>query len=280
MINCLKALFAAQDYAAREELSSNELSLLLAILRVYNSRRWPLEAQRIGNNELLSHCTFSGSARDKVLRQTREKLQRRGVITFVKGSPYGPQPVYGVCWEALGIACEPAAQNENQDSAQMGGMLGGMPSRGDGDNNININKDETSHTNEEWRDRAYRARARGDYADMRGEKRPCRFDGAWRFSPRARAAVAQRLLEGFAAAGGVAISDNAHATLCELMALGMPPEWAEDALEVGLPCSRWLARLRTYANLRGFTREAAEAARLQAAAAHPGLAAALRLMGG
>ena len=153
-MNFIRGMLAIQDYAARQEMSSNELSLMLAIFRVYNDRRWPSEAQRIGNNELLSHCTFHGSARDKVLRQTRERLQERGLITYEKGTPYGPLPLYSIRWEALGLADEtpaaqpaeqdaaqptaqPAAQHSAQHTAQKGGMFAAE------NDNKNINKQHT-----------------------------------------------------------------------------------------------------------------------------------------
>lgn len=267
-MNFIRGMLAIQDYAARQEMSSNELSLMLAIFRVYNDRRWPLEPQRIGNNELLSHCTFHGSARDKVLRQTRERLQERGLITFEKGAPYGPMPLYEIRWEALGVAEEtPAAQPSEQDSAQQAAQdtaqhsahMGGM-SGGDNDNNIkNINKDLNQNDAEtvpfdRGTHTAVVARAReGTYTDPDGMARPCRYDWGWLASGRARAAVAQRIMDGMTGpmdAGGL------HGTLCELMALGMPPELAEDCAAQGLGARRLMARLRALCMLRGWTEEA------------------------
>ncbi len=269
-MNFIRGMLAIQDYAARQEMSSNELSLMLAIFRVYNDRRWPSEAQRIGNNELLSHCTFHGSARDKVLRQTRERLQERGLITFEKGTPYGPMPLYGIRWEALGVAEEtPAAQPAEQDSArhaaqdtaqhsaQHTAQKGGMFAAENDNKNINIkaNADVDTHT-------AAHARARGGtYTDADGKEKPCRYDWGWRASARARAAVAQRILDGMTSSmdcGGL------HDKLCELMALGMPPELAEDCAAQGLSASRLMARLQTLCMLRGWTEDANRQASLAA----------------
>lgn len=215
-MNFIRGMLAIQDYAARQEMSSNELSLMLAIFRVYNDRRWPLEPQHIGNNELLSHCTFHGSARDKVLRQTRERLQERGLITFEKGTPYGPMPLYEIRWEALGVAEEPpaaqpaeqdSAQHAAQDTAQHSAHMGGMPG-GDHDNNIkNINKDLKTTGKQAVAQEHVCVSGAGTHTAPARWFDPSRPDGAddeaWRYSSRARCAIAQRMIE-YAAADGMA----------------------------------------------------------------------------
>ena len=272
----IRGMLAIQDYAACQELTSNELSLLLAIFRVYNDRRWPQEAQRIGNNELLSHCTFHGSARDKVLRQTRERLQERGLITYEKGTPYGPLPLYSICWEALGLADEtpaaqpmeqPATQHAPQDTTQHSAQMGGM-SGGNYDNIKNINGDGninpvvTSGSPQRGSHTVAPARARGGtYTDANGAEMPCRYDWGWLASPKARAAVAQRIID---AMTGPMDAAGLHGTLCDLMAQGMPPELAEDCARQGLGALRMMARLKTLCMLRGWTEETNQKAVLAA----------------
>lgn len=106
MVNFVRATLAIQDYACREELSSNELSLLLAIFRVLNDQRFPEGMIEISNRRLLEKTTFNGSRRDWTLRETRQKLADRGVITFTAGDRRAQNPAYRINWEALGLAVE------------------------------------------------------------------------------------------------------------------------------------------------------------------------------
>lgn len=103
MINFVKAVLAIQDYAAREELDSRELSVLLAIFRALNDRRFPAGMVTISNKQLLEKSTLNGSKRDDTLRAVRQKLADRGVIRFTPGDRRKDKPTYCIVWDALGI---------------------------------------------------------------------------------------------------------------------------------------------------------------------------------
>jgi hypothetical protein len=64
--------------------------------------------------------------------------------------------------------------------------------------------------------------------------RPCRYDGAYLFSTKARMAVAQRILNGFT---GDVDCEDAHGRICEYLHDGMEPELIEDILEGGVSLS-------------------------------------------
>lgn len=97
-INFIRAFTAIQDYASSEELSSNELVLLLALFRAMNDRYWPDGMVGITNNQLLVYTTFAGSKRDETLRQARARLVERGVILYTPGVAYKSRPEYGINW--------------------------------------------------------------------------------------------------------------------------------------------------------------------------------------
>lgn len=77
------------------------------------------------------------------------------------------------------------------------------------------------------------ARAReGGYVDPDGEIRPCRYDAAWMTSSRARAAVAQRVIEKITPLLDVRAAGDLHGYLMDAMKSGAPPEWIEDAAQL------------------------------------------------
>lgn len=76
-----------------------------------------------------------------------------------------------------------------------------------------------------------RARESG-YVDPDGEIRPCRYDAAWMTSSRARAAVAQRVIEKITPLLDVRAAGDLHGYLMDAMKSGAPPEWIEDAAQL------------------------------------------------
>jgi|GEM_PF-5198375 len=100
-MNFVREFLALQDYAAENELTGNEVILLLSIFRVLNDKFWPAGMVAMGNNLLLSKTTFSGSKRDETLREARRRLAERGIIRFTPGEPHGALPTYCIVWEAL-----------------------------------------------------------------------------------------------------------------------------------------------------------------------------------
>lgn len=277
MINFIRAMLAFQDLAAREELTANEVVLWMAIFRCHNDAYWPEGALAISNNQLLARTTFCGSKRDDTLRETRRRLAERGLITFTPGEAYKARPTYAICWEALGIApedspedaLEDAPQDTPEDAPKKRGEMGGY------NQNININKNPAHGPGNMGEAHTTRPRA-GGYADPEGLLRPCRYDLGWLTSGKARAAVAQRLVDRLGPEAGA----DMHDFFWRLMELGMPPELIEDAAGQGLNPVRLRARLRRLAEERGYTEEAAERRRWAMAAegAGPGLRRALEAM--
>jgi hypothetical protein len=87
LVNYLKTLLRLQEWAAEEELSANEVILFQAVLRCLNDRYWPDGPVGLTNNQILVYTTFSGSQRDRTLRETRKRLAARGILTFSPGQP-------------------------------------------------------------------------------------------------------------------------------------------------------------------------------------------------
>ena len=95
------------------------------------------------------------------------------------------------------------------------------------------------------------ARARLDqtYIDAVGEEQPCRFDGAFLTSDRARAAVAQRILDQFF---GDMDSENTHSRMCQWLHDGMPPEILEDEISKYSTLSEYNAEMATIFRVRRY----------------------------
>ena len=91
------------------------------------------------------------------------------------------------------------------------------------------------------------ARAReGTYVDPGGKTRPCRYDWAWMTSLRARAAVAQRVIENISPMLDMRGAGDLHGYLMDALANGAPPEWIEDAAQLaGGRVARLLAMIAT-----------------------------------
>lgn len=78
------------------------------------------------------------------------------------------------------------------------------------------------------------------YTDENGQQQPCRFDGAFLTSERARGAVAQRIISQFF---GDVDMIGAQETLCGFLGNGMPPELAEDCADRYRSMSEWFGHL-------------------------------------
>lgn len=273
-INFVREMLAFQDYAAREELTANEVVLFLAIFRCHNDAYWPEGALAITNNALLARTTFCGSKRDDTLRETRKRLAERGLITFTPGEAYKARPTYAICWEELHrgepensaledepeTAPEDAPEDTPEDAPKNRGVSGGYIYENENVKQAHPCTVETERHTQTARARegGYGPRA-GEYTDLHGNARPCRYDGAWAVSGRARCAVAARLITQAEAAGWDMNCARLLDGLCELMGCGMPPELIEDAIRgPATTARRLLAQLRAIAYQRGYTEEAAQ----------------------
>lgn len=121
MINFVKAVLAIQDYAAREELDSRELCLLLAIFRALNDLFFPDGMVEISSGRLLAIAGMNGSKRDDTLRAVREKLAERGVIEYRPGDRRSRKPAYRINWAVLGLAedIDPKKQGKTQGKGEI-----------------------------------------------------------------------------------------------------------------------------------------------------------------
>ena len=204
-MNFVKAMLAIQDYAAREALSCNELITLLAVFRVYNDRYWPEGAVTITNNELLSHTTFHGSKRDETLRAARARLVERGVLECVAGDRRKAQPQYRIIWSALGLALEIAPEIAPDIAPKKKGKNGG---KGPDDN---IYNKQAYGKNENGKHQTPAAVPAVCDNEGHTQARPAAWfdparpdetgDNAWKYSEKARCAIAQRMIDHMAAQG-------------------------------------------------------------------------------
>lgn len=121
MINFVRAVLAIQDYAAREELDSRELCLLLAIFRALNDLYFPEGMVEISSGRLLAIAGMNGSKRDDTLRAVREKLAERGVIEYRPGDRRSRKPAYRINWAVLGLAEDiaPKKQGKTQGKGEI-----------------------------------------------------------------------------------------------------------------------------------------------------------------
>lgn len=146
MINFVRAVLAIQDYAAREELDSREMCLLLAIFRCMNDLFFPDGMVEISNSRLLEHAAMNGSKRDDTLRAVRQRLADRGVISFRPGDRRRDKPAYRIHWDVLGLSADiaPKNQGKTQDSGEIAPQIAPDnqgKKRGKGPvNNINNNR--------------------------------------------------------------------------------------------------------------------------------------------
>lgn len=121
MINFVRAVLAIQDYAAREELDSRELCLLLAIFRALNDLYFPEGMVEISSGRLLAIAGMNGSKRDDTLRAVREKLAERGVIEYRPGDRRSRKPAYRINWAVLGLSADidPNKQGKTQGKGEI-----------------------------------------------------------------------------------------------------------------------------------------------------------------
>lgn len=304
MRNFVRDTLALQDCMIREELTANEYILLMAIYRIWNDRRFPDGPLAIGLNQLLSFTSFNGSRRDNTLRETRDKLAARGLLRVEKGAKGESKATYEIIWDAVlgqdqgGEASEPedtaspedAPEGAPEDAAQSASQSAAQSAYKKCVYYVNVNQKGDAHTRCIGVSQAARAREadRAEKAELstglstsaaktqRNELPVCEeviaVDNAWKYSPRARCAIAQRLLNAgdkllerttvVTDAGDILDGRDLFDVLAGAMAAGVSPgrclallshcreSWEWEALlmdevrRTGCTPPEWLERLR------------------------------------
>ena len=246
------------EYAADEGLTPNDVALYDAILHFANRKaegnNWPDDFIRIRNDRLLPYCHMGFDA----MARSRNKLKQKGIIDFLNGNRNSESPAYKILYKCLddpenGVYPQRADKttDKHTDKTTDKPTDKSMDKPSDkpaviipnytGDKEINQNGILLHTALTKKGDRA-RGRLDESYTDAAGKLRPCRFDGAFLTSDKARMAVVQRILDQF---NGKAFDcENAHARLTTFLHDGMPPEIMED--EIG-----------NYDSLRNFVAEMA-----------------------
>lgn len=235
------------EYAADEGLTPNDIALYDALMHIINRKadgnNWPDDFIRIRNDRLLPICRMGFDA----MARSRNKLKQKGVIDFLNGDRNKEAPAYKILYKCLKEESYPqddvfypfltdkstdksADKTTDKSTDKSADKHTGKPS----DIIPNINRNDRRNQNEDYShtdltsaaDRV-RGRLNETYIDSQGTERPCRFDGAFLTSDKARMAVAQRILDQF---DGEMDHENAHFRLCEFLHDGMPPEIMEDEI--------------------------------------------------
>lgn len=234
IVNYVRECTAFIAYASDNKITANEFVLWHALFNAINQRAassdWPDGFIPVSNSRLLSLTTFgAGKTGEETLRKTRDRLIQRGLIQYRAGEKNKRNPAYQMVFFAVtpeaGATVTPKILG-NMTGNPQGNMQGNVQGNPQGilrkPNGNQTREPQTATTPQ-----PALAPARGVYVREDGSITPARYDGAYLTSERARRAIAQRLLDGFA---GQVDTSNTHGLLCEWMQRGMRPEHIEDAL--------------------------------------------------
>ena len=248
------------EYAADEGLTPNDVALYDAILYFVNRKadgnEWPDDFIRIRNDRLLPFCHMAFDA----MARSRNKLKQKGIIDYLPGNRNSEAPAYKICYKCLDENSYPPDGGFYPFSADKGtGKSADKPTDKSTDKSADKPTDKSADIYPNYTENKYRNqnrvyshtdniipanRARGrlneTYIDSAGLEQPCRFDGAFLTSDKARLAVAQRILNQF---DGEMDSENAHFRLAEFLHDGMPPEILEDEIGSYKSLRRYMAAM-------------------------------------
>jgi len=288
MRNYIRDSRALHACMIREDLSGNEFILLTALFMLYNDRHFPEGPISVGINQLLAYTNFTGSTRDDTLRITRKKLEERGLIRVTPGVAHVSKASYEIIWSAVygtdDQEAEAPAEDDAQDAPQDGPKDAPKnpedfraESRG---NYVNVNqKRDGEHTrlfgcSQDARAREADGAKKAELSTgLSTDGEAIATDNAWKYSTRARCAVAQRLLNAgdrtlkrrmvVTDEGDVIDGSDLFDTLVTAMAAGISPgrclallgrsretwEWElllmDEARNRGCAPPAWLERLRS-----------------------------------
>ncbi len=296
IINYIHESKAFCEYASEERLHDSEIVLWHALFNLVNlrasSNNWPEAFIPITNSKLLAMTPWgSGNAAVEKLRRTRDRLVQRGLIAYEAGERRKRAPMYQLRYFHPGA--DEGFTHNNMGNA-VGNGVGNGVGKGVGngvdikekDRDLNPDRNPVTHSEKpvavsraregatSWRENT--AARPGGYKRADGTVGMCRFDQGWQTSDKARGAIAQRLMDGWAGENDL---DNLHTRLCELMLDGLPPEVIEDAMPSQVRASFLLARLNTLYMVLGYEAQREErdrgrqwAADLEAARGDPEVA--------
>ena len=272
-INFVREFGLMMEEARKEYLGCRERMLWIALFYIANDRakynaqtqtyEWPSGFFQISHQELDLYCKLN----KKAVLELRNHLKQRGYIDFTKGERNAEKPMYKLNYLSLR---EFGGENDPKEGANMypkdtpkeGANMYPNTDAKEGPLLYKYKQGESmgiragyTHTNDK-EDYPYTRTREGGYIDAKGIERPARFDAAWITSDRARAAVAQRLIDGF----GFSCDPGSflHNRLVDMMAYGMPPELIEDFGQQCATPESVLARLDMIAMQRGYTEEVRE----------------------
>ena len=239
-INFVAEFRAIMDTCRKESIPARARLLWIALFYLANDRaqeneqtgtwEWPDDFFAVNNAELVTHCPLEKRA----MLEARNRLKQMGFIDFKAGDNATKPAKYRLKYLSGAQWCKNVPQGVPQGVPQH------VPYY------LNINKDrEINETNTHTMQNIVNsARARDrlaeTYTDENGIQQPCRFDAAFLTSERARASVAQRIINQFF--GDVDMT-GAQDELCEFLENGMPPELAEDCVERYTSMSGWLGHI-------------------------------------
>lgn len=257
------------DFAGEERLSDSEVVLWHALFNLFNLRaassNWPEGFLPLTNAKVLSMTPWgSGNPAVEKLRRTRDRLIQRGLIAYEPGERRKRAPMYQLRYFHPGADDGFTPNNKvkgvgNQQGNHEGNVQGNGQDIKDKDRDLNPDRNPCTHSEKpvvqhraregaaSWRtDSTARP---GGYKRADGTVGMCRFDQGWQTSDRARGAIAQRLMDGWAGDNDL---DNLHSRLCELMLDGLPPEVIEDTMPGIQRASLLLARLNSLYMVLGY----------------------------
>lgn len=253
-INFVGEFRAIMETCRKESLPARSRLLWIALFYLANDRAredeqtgawdWPEDFFPVNNAELFTHCPLEKRA----LLDARNRLKQMGVIDFKAGDNAIKPAKYKIRYLTGGQWCKNAPQGVPQGVPQHvpqhvpQGAPQGVPYYINQDKGINKERD--THDSDIVINTRARDRLSETYTTETGSTERCRFDDSYLTSERARGAIAQRIIQQFF---GDVDADNAHETLCQFLADGMPPEIAEDCVEDYRSMSQWLGHLRMLA---------------------------------
>lgn len=228
--------------ARDDHYSGNEQLLWNALFTIFNERagrnggEWPDGFIRITNKELLSWLPFT----ENTLNPARAMLVNREkhspvLVEYIKGRKNDAAPQYKMNYVSVNDYRKICGNNGGNSEGNNDGNPHGNDYGNAGDIKEDVNQTipvENNHTHFETASTVPRAREGAtpgkSYLGLDEQYHAARYDAAYLVSEKARKAVAQRLLNGFLAAGAIVNTSDCFAFLCKMLEDGLPPELVED----------------------------------------------------
>ena len=270
-INFVREFGLMMEEARKEYLGCRERMLWIALFYVANDRakynpqtqtyEWPSGFFQISHQELNLYCDLN----KKAILDLRNQLKQKGYIDFAKGERNAEKPMYKLNYLSLrDFGGENDPKSVPKEGPKMGAKEGPKMGAKEGPiiykykQGVNTGTDTREIDTQDYNDRegSYSRPREGGYVDLDGKDRPARYDSAWVTSTKARAAVAQRLIDGFAFADEP--GSDLHSFICRLLEYGMPPELIEDTGEKCETPERLRFQLEATAQKQKYTAEARE----------------------